>query len=59
MATTASITVPELPGKNTVEVLDENRSLVAENGAFTDRFDPWTVHLYRIKPANGTKPASY
>ncbi len=32
------------------EVLGENRSLKIRDGRFTDRFDPWTVHLYRITP---------
>jgi hypothetical protein len=32
-------------------VLDENRSVVAEDGAFADRFQPWEAHLYRIKTA--------
>ncbi len=36
------------PGDQIVEVLDENRSLTAHNGAFSDRFGPWEVHLYKI-----------
>ena len=30
-----------------VEVLDENRTLPAAHGQFTDAFGPWEVHLYR------------
>lgn len=32
-----------------VEVLGENRSLVATNGAFADQFGSWEVHLYRAR----------
>jgi hypothetical protein len=50
-ATTARFTVAGLKGKQTVEVLDENRSLVAQEGEFQDRFEPWDAHLYRIRLA--------
>lgn len=33
-----------------VEVLGENRQIKAENGRFTDSFDPYQVHLYRLPP---------
>ena len=32
-----------------VEVIGENRTLPLAQGKFSDRFDPWAVHLYRIK----------
>ncbi len=32
-----------------VEVIDEDRTLRARAGGFTDRFDPLAVHLYRVK----------
>jgi hypothetical protein len=31
------------------EVLGEDRTITVEAGAFTDRFEPWAVHLYRIR----------
>jgi len=47
-ATTATFAVSEIEGAKTVEVLGEKRTVVARNGSFTDRFDPWDVHLYRV-----------
>ncbi len=32
----------------TAEVLGENRRIAVENGRFTDDFEPYGVHLYRI-----------
>ncbi len=46
--TTAMFTVQGLKGANTVEVIGENRIILAKNGVFKDRFEPWDVHLYRI-----------
>lgn len=46
--TTATFTVRNLAGRRTVEVLDENRTLTAEDGVFSDGFGLWAVHLYRI-----------
>lgn len=37
-----------LPGKQTVEVLGEDRKLDAQEGRFEDDFGPHAVHLYRI-----------
>jgi hypothetical protein len=51
LATTAKFTVAGVKGKQTVEVLDENRALEAQDGVFQDRFEPWDTHLYRIKLA--------
>ncbi|MBI5386327.1 MAG: hypothetical protein HZA90_16780 [Verrucomicrobia bacterium] len=48
--TTASFTLRGLSGDTAVEVIDENRSLQAKDGVFRDRFEPWEVHLYRVKP---------
>jgi hypothetical protein len=31
-----------------VEVLGENRRLAVHKGVFSDSFDPWDVHLYRL-----------
>jgi len=33
-----------------VEVLGENRRLTLRDGEFTDGFEPWAVHLYRLRP---------
>jgi hypothetical protein len=33
----------------TVTVIDENRTIDAKDGAFTDTFAPWDVHLYKIE----------
>lgn len=38
-----------LPGKATVEVLGEHRTLEATDGRFEDTFDPYEVHLYKIR----------
>jgi len=37
-----------LSGRKTVEVLGENRTLESNDGVFTDDFQPWDVHLYRM-----------
>jgi len=45
--TTAAFTLPGLSGRRSVEVLDEGRTLTAQDGVFRDEFAPWAVHLYR------------
>jgi hypothetical protein len=47
-ATAASFTLKGLEGDTKVEVLGENRTLTARNGAFKDQFGSWDVHLYRM-----------
>jgi hypothetical protein len=47
-ATSARFQVEGLAGARTVTVLDEDRTLESNDGAFTDRFAPWDVHLYEI-----------
>jgi len=47
-ATSARFEVKGLTGARTVTVLDEDRTLESSDGAFTDRFAPWDVHLYEI-----------
>ncbi len=44
----ATFHMRNVSGERRVEVLDENRTLVAKDGIFTDQFTPWEVHLYRI-----------
>lgn len=46
---TATFTMPGLPGQREVEVLGEARTLPAKDGVFTDRFEPYGVHLYRAR----------
>jgi hypothetical protein len=48
-ATTGSFSLPALPSEAQVQVLDEDRTLVARNGKFTDAFKAYDVHLYQIK----------
>ena len=54
-ATKATFTLTGIEGNGLVEVLDENRTLTATNGSFSDHFDPWAVHLYRV-PATDQPP---
>jgi hypothetical protein len=47
-ATTATFSpVGSVDGQR-VEVLGEERLLTIKDGAFSDRFEPWGVHLYRL-----------
>jgi len=54
--TMATFTIRETRG-GMVEVLDENRVIAIKNGSFSDHFDPWGVHLYRLpgKTTDGQK----
>ena len=49
-STNATFTIPALKGRGTIEVLGENRTILSKDGVFSDTFDPWDVHLYRIEP---------
>jgi hypothetical protein len=46
----AGFRVAGLTGRTRAEVLGENRNLDFREGAFHDTFQPWDVHLYRIRP---------
>jgi len=46
---TATISIEGLKKGAKVEVIDEGRSIVAEDGKFTDEFGPLAVHLYRVE----------
>jgi hypothetical protein len=48
---TATFTCKDVAGDARVEVIGENRTLLARNGSFQDRFGPWDVHLYRLVSA--------
>jgi hypothetical protein len=49
-ATDVTFTMTNTVGGNTAEVLGENRTLTATNHSFSDHFDPWAVHLYKLSP---------
>jgi hypothetical protein len=51
-ATEATFTLAGVKGDNLWEVLGENRTLTATNGSFSDHFDPWAVHLYKLPAPN-------
>ena len=46
-STMATFKIRETRG-GMVEVLDENRVIAIKNGSFSDHFNPWDVHLYRL-----------
>jgi hypothetical protein len=46
--TKATFTVKALPAGAAAEVLGEKRSIPLTDGAFTDTFTDYDVHLYRI-----------
>jgi len=50
--TKATFTAPALKGSLTVDVLGENRTILSKDGIFTDSFEAWDVHLYRITDKN-------
>ncbi len=52
--TEATLTLPEVP--EAVQVVGENRSLVAAGGTFTDRFEGWQARLYVVAPGAGRRP---
>jgi len=52
-ATSATFTLKGFDGRETVEAIDEGRSVTALDGRFQDHFDPWQVHLYRIVTPDG------
>ena len=45
---TATIQVEGLEAGATIEVIDEDRPLTADNGQFTDAFGPLAEHAYRL-----------
>ena len=47
-ATTGTFKLGGVVGERTIEVIGENRKIAVAGGSFTDRFDPWDVHLYRL-----------
>jgi hypothetical protein len=47
--TTAMFTLKGIDGEKTVEVLGEDRTLRASRGVFSDAFNAWAAHCYRIR----------
>jgi hypothetical protein len=47
--TTAKFSARQLQGERPVEVLGENRTVVFKDGIFDDTFNPWDVHIYKIR----------
>ncbi|UCD52751.1 MAG: hypothetical protein JSW27_08955 [Phycisphaerales bacterium] len=47
-AAQARFTVSGLTGATQIDVLDEDRTLTAQDGVFRDTFEAWDVHLYAI-----------
>jgi len=45
---TATLSVDGLKKGTKVDVIDEGRQIIAEDGKFSDEFGPLAVHLYRI-----------
>ena len=46
--TMATFTLEGINAEKVVNVLGEDRMIAAKDGAFSDRFGPWDVHLYRV-----------
>jgi hypothetical protein len=45
--------VPGLTGSLQATVLDEDRTIQTQDGAFSDDFQAWDVHLYRLATGGG------
>ena len=46
--TEATLKLPGLRAGSPVEVVDENRTISAQDGDFNDTFAPLAVHVYRV-----------
>lgn len=44
----STLTLPGLPGRTKAGVIGEGRKVDVRDGAFTDPFEPWEVHLYKV-----------
>jgi hypothetical protein len=47
-ATKGSFTLRDIAGTRSAEVLGENRTVPVIDGTFSDDFEPYAVHLYRL-----------
>jgi hypothetical protein len=48
-STKGNFTVPSVPENATAEVIGEGRRIEVKGGRFADAFEPYGVHLYRIR----------
>lgn len=48
LETTVTFRINGLGAGETVEVLDEQRTLRSSEGKFSDKFGPWASHIYRL-----------
>lgn len=46
--------LPGISGAAVAEVLDESRAIPVRNGQFMDAFEPYAVHLYRVRSAGAS-----
>jgi len=58
-ATDGTFTFNWLSGNNTAEVIGEDRTVTVLDGSFTDGFDPYDVHLYRIDETSTSTGEEY
>jgi hypothetical protein len=56
--TRGTFTVRGLPARAKAEVLGEGRSLIINEGRFEDEFQPYDVHLYKIRPQGQVAPVA-
>jgi hypothetical protein len=47
--TTATFSLKHPRDMKSVEVIGENRTIDTKNSVFTDDFEAWDVHIYRIR----------
>ncbi len=52
LAATATFAVQGIKGTTKAEALGESRTVTVNDGAFSDTFAPYAVHIYRLKAAN-------
>lgn len=45
----ATFTVPGIKGERSIEVIGEGRTIVSNDGRFSDDYSPYAVHLYRVR----------
>jgi hypothetical protein len=57
IAADVRVSVPGLAAGTEIVVVDEDRTIVAEDGGFRDRFGPLEVHIYRLTPPAGWQSA--
>jgi hypothetical protein len=50
--------LPGISGAAVAEVLDESRAIPVRNGQFTDVFEPYAAHLYRVRAGESNRPGA-